>query len=238
MYNSFVRSTTSNILRAKLRSSTAPYNGRIGLTFASTGLQINTIANNEATSTLYSSAAGTIETVTTLGTFAAPTATKCRFKEVDSTSHPGLYEFQFADARFAIANSKSLFITIKGATSMNESDIVVTLADVNPFDPLSFGMTAVKTSSNIKKNQALAKFQFLMTDSTNHLPATGKTVTVTRSIDGAAFGAGTLSAVTELSNGLYGVDFATGDLNGNVIMLRAAATGCDDTFERIITVPT
>lgn len=90
-------------------------------------------------------------------------------------------------------------------------------------------------TSNVKKNQALAKFAFMMTDSTNHAPATGKTVTVTRSIDGAAFGAGTLSAVTEIANGMYYVDFAAADLNGNVIVLRATATGCDDTFERIVT---
>lgn len=93
----------------------------------------------------------------------------------------------------------------------------------------------VDVTSNIKKNQALAKFMFLMTDSTNHAPATGKTVTVTRSIDGAAFGAGGLSAVTELSDGLYGVDFAAADLNGNVVMLKATAAACDVTFERIIT---
>lgn len=90
-------------------------------------------------------------------------------------------------------------------------------------------------TSNVKKNQALSKFMFMMTDSTNHAPATGKTVTVTRSIDGAAFGAGSLSAVTEVANGMYYVDFAADDLNGNVIVLRATATGCDDTFERIIT---
>lgn len=91
--------------------------------------------------------------------------------------------------------------------------------------------------SNVKKNQALSSFEFMMTDSTNHAPATGKTVSVTRSIDGAAFGSGTLSSVTEVSNGLYRVDFAAADLNGNVIVLRATATACDDTFERIVTVP-
>jgi hypothetical protein len=96
---------------------------------------------------------------------------------------------------------------------------------------------AVATTSNVKKNQALASFQFLMTDSTNHAPATGKTVSVTRAIDSGAFGAGSLSAVTEIANGLYRVDFAAADLNGNVITLRATASGCDDTFERIVTQP-
>lgn len=94
---------------------------------------------------------------------------------------------------------------------------------------------AVAITSNIKQNQALAAFEFLMTDSTLHNPSTGLTVTVTRSIDGGAFGAGSLSAVTEVSNGIYKVDFAASDLNGKVIVLRATATASDDTFERIVT---
>jgi hypothetical protein len=104
-------------------------------------------------------------------------------------------------------------------------------------DRLTLTSGAVNTTSNVKRNQALAGFSFLMTDATSHLPATGKTVTVTRSIDGGAFAAGTLANLTELSNGLYTVDFAIGDLDGKVVILRATATGCDDTFERIITQP-
>ena len=93
----------------------------------------------------------------------------------------------------------------------------------------------VAITSNIKQNQTLTGFTFLMTDSTNHNPATGLTVTVTRSIDGAAFAAGTLSAVTEVSNGVYSVNFGAGDLNGKVIILQATAAGADTTFERIVT---
>jgi hypothetical protein len=89
----------------------------------------------------------------------------------------------------------------------------------------------------LKKNQALANFAFLMTDSTNHNPATGKTVSVTRCIDGGTFAAGTLSAVTEVSNGQYRVDFAAADLNGNVVTLRATASGCDDLFTTLILEP-
>lgn len=96
---------------------------------------------------------------------------------------------------------------------------------------------AVAITSNIKTNQALAKYQFLMTDSTNHNPATGLVVTVTRSIDGAAFAAGTLSAVTEIASGMYSVDFGAGDLNGKVIILRCTAAASDTTFERIVTQP-
>lgn len=86
-----------------------------------------------------------------------------------------------------------------------------------------------------KKNTALANFGFVMTDSTNHELATGQTVTCTRSVDGGAFGAGTLANVTEIGNGLYNVDFGAGDLNGDVVVLRATATGCDDTIVTIVT---
>lgn len=98
---------------------------------------------------------------------------------------------------------------------------------------------AVLASSRpgIRKNVALAAFEFLMTDSTNHNPVTGKTVTCTRSIDGGAFGAGTLANVTEIGVGIYSVDFGAGDLNGNVITLRCTASGSDDTFVTIKTSP-
>lgn len=89
---------------------------------------------------------------------------------------------------------------------------------------------AIKIQTGSKKNQALAKFEFVMTDSTTHAPATGKTVSITRSVDGGAFGAGTLGAVTELSNGVYYTDIPAADLNGNVVTLRATASGADDLF--------
>jgi hypothetical protein len=93
------------------------------------------------------------------------------------------------------------------------------------------------TLGPIKKNRALAKFAFLMTDSVNHAPAPGVVVTCTRSIDGAAFAAGTLANVGEQVSavGMYLVDFGAGDLNGNVIVLRATAPGCDDTFITLVT---
>lgn len=98
-------------------------------------------------------------------------------------------------------------------------------------------VAAVAITSNIKKNQALAAFEFLMTDSTNHNPAAGLVVAVTRSIDGGAFAAGTLSAVTEISAGIYAVDFGAGDLNGKVIVLKATAAASDTRYERIVTQP-
>lgn len=95
---------------------------------------------------------------------------------------------------------------------------------------------AVSVNSNVKKNAASAGFTFVMTDSTNHAPATGLTITATRSIDGAAFGA-CANAAAELSNGAYKIDLAAADVNGNHIMLRFTATAADDRFIEIITDP-
>lgn len=117
---------TSNIIRAKITDSTTG-NGKTGLLFSSTGLRISTIADIEATATSYTSGGSTTETITTLGTFAAPTATKVRFKEVDATNHPGLYEFQIADARFAVTSAKSLILSASGVSGMQDMDCNIPL---------------------------------------------------------------------------------------------------------------
>lgn len=122
--------------------------------------------------------------------------------------------------------------------------VAFTSADLNTLGDISVHCTAAsgdptdfidQVVAGIFKNVAFSNYMFLMTDSTNHNPKTGATVTVTRSIDGSAFGAGTLSAVTEIANGIYAVNFAAADVNGNNIVLRATASGCDDTLCSIVT---
>ena len=105
-------------------------------------------------------------------------------------------------------------------------------AGVQTVDVVSISATA----SNIKKNTALTAFPFVMTDSTDHNPATGKTITATRSLDGASFGACANSAA-EVGNGVYIITLAAGDLNANTITLRFTATGCDDRLITLITQP-
>jgi len=92
-------------------------------------------------------------------------------------------------------------------------------------------------TSNVKKNQALSNFKFLMRDSVTKQPVAGRTVTATRALDGGGQAAGTLSAVTSIGNGEYAVDFAAADMNANTVMFRATAAGCDDTWIEIITEP-
>jgi len=97
---------------------------------------------------------------------------------------------------------------------------------------------AVAITSATKKNQALNGFMFTMTDSTTHGPKPGLGVGITaqRSLDGGAF-AGTVSNPTELSNGVYILNLAAGDMNGNNVMLRLTAAASDDLNILLITQP-
>ncbi len=134
----------SVVIRFKIRNSSLTTNaGLTGLSSASSGLSISTIANNEATATTYTVAGSTIETITTLGTYAAPTSTKCRFKEVDATNMPGWYELHLADARFAVSGAKGLSVCVKGATNADQVDFVIPLTSLNPHDAVRAGLTAL-----------------------------------------------------------------------------------------------
>jgi len=115
---------TSNIERVFLYKDSGATAGTegdpiTGLTNASTGLIISTIAHNEATAVTDTSAAtSSIETITTLGTYATPTAGFVRFKEVDATNLPGLYEIQWENARYAVASGLWLDVCISGVADL------------------------------------------------------------------------------------------------------------------------
>lgn len=115
--------------------------GISGMTFASSGLIISTIANNEATPTVYTAAGSTIETITTLGTWQAPTATKCRFKEVDATNHKGVYEFQFANTRLAVAGAKDLIVSWSGFSGLIADHVKIQLTVIDPYSIASLFTT-------------------------------------------------------------------------------------------------
>lgn len=143
---------TDNLLRVKIHSSVTGA-GLTGLSPASVGLAISTIADVEAAATVYTAAASNLEAITTLGAFAAPSATCIRFGEVDSTHHPGLYEIHFDDARFAVADSRGLHVTLYGATGMAETEIDVRLTaldlDSATVDLGAAGLDAVAIETGI-----------------------------------------------------------------------------------------
>lgn len=155
--------------------------------------------------------------------------------QMDATNAPGVYLWDLTQAE---TNADVLHFTGKSATS--GVDIVPLLAYTFPANFSALGVNAagaVSIQSKMKKNGGINAYAFLMTDSTSHNPVTGKTVTVTRSLDGAAFAAGTIGVVTEISNGLYKVDLPAADLNGDTVTLRMTASGCDDLTVTLVMVP-
>ncbi len=152
MWQIFKNGQGSVILRTKIRKLSTG-NGFTGLAFNTSGLIISTIADNEATPTVYPVATSKVEAVNALGFWSAPTATKCRFSKVDDTNHPGLVELQLDNARFTVLNAKSLWVSISGVTDMLEQDGNIPLWVIDPYDPnviadkvLYRDMTATKTA--------------------------------------------------------------------------------------------
>lgn len=150
-----LRGSTSNILRVFLQDSrVTDGSGLTGLSSASSGLKIVTIADVEASVTSYTVAGSTIESITTLGTFATPTATKCRFKEIDSTNLPGWYEIQLDDTRFAVSNAKALQIMIFGASNLVPCNVEVQLAaGVDVDNATSAGLSRLDATVSSRASQ-------------------------------------------------------------------------------------
>lgn len=91
--------------------------------------------------------------------------------------------------------------------------------------------------SGIKKNTAIANYLFRMSDSATGDPKTGLTVTVQRTLDGAAFANATNTPATEIASGWYKISLAAGDLNGDTVGLKFTATGAKQLDQFILTEP-
>lgn len=209
----------SNIIRRKLRNSTTGQ-GLTGLSSSSSGLIISTICDNEAAATVYTQAGSTIESITTLATFAAPTATKCRFKELDATNHPGVYEFQFADARFAVSGAKMLRVSISGATNLLEQEIKVQLTAHDLTDSAQVQADVAKWLTVAPLALSSQQVQAIVPDTQKVDVNTFKTQAITCSgavtIPAATLAsttnitAGTITTVTTVTNQLTAAQIATG----------------------------
>ena len=231
------RGATSNILRVFLQDSTSTTGaGKTALTSASSGLIISTIADLEATATTYTSAATNVETITTLGTFAAPTASKCRFREVDATNFPGVYEIHIADARFAVANSTQLLISIQ-CTGVAPVFVEYQFVAVDLMDTVRFGLTALPNTA-ISTNGSLitagtgtaqlsttSGVALANTTQWNSVNVTGMpmpTYTQPSGFLAATFPAGTIANTTNITGGT--ITTVSGNVNGSVNSVATAVT--------------
>lgn len=145
------------------------------------------------------------------------------------------------------AGGKGVKVALSGA-EMTGDNITVVFSDVAGaewFDEIINIQTTARQIDDLsiepagfKKNTALLAFTFPIFDPSDHLtPKTGLTVTATRSLDGAAFGA-CANAVAEIGvTGYYKLDLAAGDLNGDIVVFKFAATGGDVQTFTVKTVP-
>ncbi len=158
--------------------------------------------------------------------------------EIDSTKAPGWYRFDLTQGE---TNGDALLFTGKSTTSSINvvgQNIFTTPPNFTSLVIDSSGFVTLSTAQRpgYRKNTAIT-FGVQMVDSTNHAPATGKTVAITRSIDFASFASGTVGAVSELSGGWYYFTMAAADMNGDTIIIRASASSCDDRGVLIRTTP-
>jgi hypothetical protein len=87
-----------------------------GIAFNTASLLIAVRGNTEAAGSTYTG--GNLENITTLGTYAAPTAGKVRFKELSSTNHPGLYEIHLESGDYSLASTSEIMVTVSGVTDL------------------------------------------------------------------------------------------------------------------------
>lgn len=165
--------------------------------------------------------------------------------ELDATNAKGWYLFDVAQAEtnadLCLFSGKSVtanvVVVARPVYTMppNFSKMVVDAAGLVDSNVVKVGPTGAgvaQTASDLggkslRVGVALPDFIFLMTDSTTHNPSPGKTVTVTRSINGGAFAATTAGTATELSDGHYFIDLSAADMGGKNVTLLCSAFGCD-----------
>jgi len=105
-----------------LDSSKATGEGKTGIAYNSEGLIVATLADNESAPVVYDAASSKIEAIAAIGTYVAPTSSKCRFGEISSTYMPGAYQIQLPNARLAVAGARELIVKAFGAANMAQTD--------------------------------------------------------------------------------------------------------------------
>jgi len=226
------------------------------------GAGLTGLVNNSGGLTWYywredtGNAAGTIVNIVsaTRGTF-----TSSGFIEIDATNLPGFYELGVPNAVLASGATWAVMM-LQGAANMVPCPVEIQLTAYDPYNATTLGLTNLDATVSsrstyaggavasvtapvtitagqlfIKKNTALANFEFLMVSSTDHItPKTGLTITAQRSIDGGAFAA-CANAATELSAGIYVINLNASDLNGSVITFKFSGTGADTRYLTMVT---
>lgn len=89
-----------------------------------------------------------------------------------------------------------------------------------------------------KKNTAITAFSFSMVLASDGLtPATGLTITATRMLDGSGSFTACANSAVEVGSGVYTINLAAGDMNGNVVTLKFTAMTALQTVITFVTQP-
>jgi hypothetical protein len=126
------RGRTSNIFHLFLPDSTSAVGaGKTALTNTSTGLNIAVRRELVATVTAYTAAGNNVETITTLGTYQAPSSGKCRFKEVDATNMPGIYEIHLLNSVLDASDASRFLVGMVQATGIAPTPFRIPLTSLD-----------------------------------------------------------------------------------------------------------
>lgn len=140
------RGATSQILHVAIKDSASTAGALLaGLAYNSAGLVCRYIRPGEALS-----GAITLEDITTIGTYAAPTsASHIRFKAVDGTNFPGIYELHLHnDWVNATGTRRGLVVMLRGAANMVPLPLEIQLTGANLNDSARAGLTALPTAAS------------------------------------------------------------------------------------------
>ena len=133
----------ANMYRARLASNNKPRfrllfipgNPAADIAYNDAYLIIGVIRELSSAPTLYLAGEGDVEDIATLGTYAAPSSGKCRWKAIDNTNLEGLYELQFAEALFDSSDASryvSIFVTMPGDADIRKLLYEVELGSLDP----------------------------------------------------------------------------------------------------------
>ena len=123
------RGATSVILHVEIMDTSSTTGGRkTAMTFETASIACAKIRPGETITTGI-----TFEDITTLGTYQAPTsAAYIRFKEVDATNWPGLYEVHLHNDWLNVTNTRrEVSFVLRGAANMMQTPVEIELTGMN-----------------------------------------------------------------------------------------------------------
>lgn len=190
------RGSTSNLFVVFLPDSASTTGaGKTGLTNASAGLVVS--ARRELASSVASYSSSNVLSITTLGTWVDPGAGKVRFKEIDGTNQPGLYELQFVDSLFDASDASRFVTGMVIATGVVPTPFEIELAGVDLQDATALGLSRLDQSVGSR----LASASFTAPDNSG----------ISAAAASAASADGKATAIKAKTDGLPASPAATGD---------------------------